>query len=385
MAHADNLRRHFPAVRTVAYLNTGTFGPLPDSAITAMKAALDAQLQQGRFAHETHATFAQVRREIREQLAALFHVKPEHFALVDSTTHAMNIVLWGLPLDRGDEIIYTNVEHPGSLLPVYIQKQRRGVVLKRLDVSLSEDELISNLQALLTSRTRVIVVSHVSYQTGQRLPIEKIAQLAHREGAYCLVDGAQGAGAEPLSLGGSDIDFYAFPGQKWLCGPDGTGALYIAPRLLHVLDPTYVGASTLEEPHLYNFSGDYLGAETARRYEHTHASLVNWVGFLESLKFLRVRVGWDYAFTRIHGLSGSLLDQLLDVKDVRLVTPREARVGIVSFQVQGMAADRFVEEAKSRAIDIRYIRERDLVRVCCGFYNNENDLQRLVNLLKVPR
>jgi L-cysteine/cystine lyase len=180
------------------------------------------------------------------------------------------------------------------------------------------------------------------------------------------------------------VDFYVIPGHKWLCGPDGTGAVYVRHSLLSVLDSTYAGEASLQASHLYNMSGHFIAADDARKLEHSAAALTNWIGFLESLKFLRIQVGWEYAFSRIHGLSGQLLDQLFDFNAVRIATPREARAGIVSFRVTGVSSRHFVEAARERDIDVQWIPERDLIRVSCGFYNSEDDLQRLCNLLKNP-
>jgi L-cysteine/cystine lyase len=384
MALVDNLRRHFPAVRRVVFLDTASSGLLPDATVIAMRDSLETQLAAGRAGEEYALLLDSVRQEVREQLSAVFGGNPDQYALVDSTAVAMNTVLWGLPLEAGDEVIFTDVLNQDALLPVYVQKQRRGIVLKRLDGTLPEVQLLTQLESLLTPRCKVVITCHVSPQTGQRLPIEKMSELAHSVGAYCLVDGSHGAGAEPISLPEADVDFYMIAGHKWLCGPDGTGALYVRRSLLTVLDTTYVGGASLQAPHLYNLSGHFIAADDARKLEPSAGALVNWIGFLESLKFLRIQVGWEYVFSRIHGLSGQLMEQLLDFHTVRIVTPREARAGIVSFRVAGVSSRRVVEAARERDIEVQCIPERDLVRVSCGFYNSEDDLQRLCNLLKNP-
>jgi len=381
VAHVDNLRRHFPAVRQVAYLNTGTFGVLPDAAVEAMHNALRWQLEEGRRAATYLPELRKVRQAVREELAQLFHVSSRSFALTESTTQAVNIVLWGLALQPGDEVIVTDVEHEGGLLPAFIQKHRRGVVVKSVRASAGADELMAAVQQAITPRTRLILCSHVSYATGHRLPIERLAQLAHAHHALILVDGAQGAGAEALDLSASDIDFYALPGQKWLCGPDGTGALYVHANAEAVLEPTYVGYPTLAEANAYGLHGSFLSGPDVARYEHTQVSLANWVGFLESLHMLRVTVGWDYAITRIHGLSGYLMDKLLDVPRVHILTPREARAGFVHFRMEGVLADAFVAAAAERSVDVKAMHTTNAVRVSTGFYNTEDDIDRLLAVL----
>lgn len=381
MAHVDNVRRHFAAVRTSTYLNTGTFGALPDVAMERMQQVVEIQFREGRL-NGYFSQLAGVRDQVREQIAHLLHAPVSSIALTESTTNGINIVVWGMLWHKGDEIVYTDIEHQGGMVPLFVQKQRQGVILKRIEVSRNPDETITHLQDALSPRTRLVVCSHISYETGQRLPVEQIAQVAHEAGALCLVDGAQGAGAEWFDVTASRIDFYSLPGQKWLCGPDGVGALYVHPDVMAHVDLTYAGSTSLRREHPHVQNGYILPDESARRYEATFVALTNWAGWLESLRFIRVQVGWDYAFSRIHGLSGTLLDQLLDVPGAEVVTPRDSRAGIVSFRLKDVPSERIVSDAHERGILIRSIPHRNLVRVSTGFYNAEDDISRLLNVLK---
>lgn len=382
MAYADNLRRHFPAVRQTAYLNTATYGALPDVTVSAMKETLDWQLTEGRSRDKYQSELTRVQSAVREHLAMLFHVSSLNFALTDGTTHALNIVLSGLPFRAGDEVIVTDIEHHGALLPVFQQKQKRGIVLKVAHGSTSGEELCMAVKKMITPRTRLLVVSHVSYLTGQRLPIEQLTQIAHEHQVLILIDGAQGAGAEEINLKELGCDFYAFSGQKWLCGPEGTGALYVDSRHFSLLDSTYVGSPTLLYPDAYALNGTYLSVLEARRYEHTRSNLVTWRGFLESLKMRKITIGEEYAYIRIHGLSGYLFDQLLDFANIKLWTPREARVGIVVFQIESTDVLQVAKELQQRSIDIRAIPRFKSIRVSPSFYNNEEDIDRLLRALK---
>jgi L-cysteine/cystine lyase len=381
MAHVDNLRRHFPALRRVVYLNTGSCGALPEETVEAMREALTAQLHEGRRGNSYWDTLLEMRQRVRAELAHLFHVDERSFVLTTSTTEALNIALWGLPLTHGDELFITDVEHPGAVLPVSIQRQRRGVNVRLLDGSLPSDELCAQFERRISPRTRVLVCSHVSYATGRRLPVERLTEIAHRHGVWVVVDGAQGAGAEAFDLAAANIDLYAFPGHKWLCGPEGTGALYVHPRLLDQLAPTFIGSASLRSGDAYTVDAHYLPAADARRYEHTLGDVISWLGWWQSLHFLRVTAGWDYVFSRTHGLSGQLMDALLDKSGLRIVTPRDQRVGLVHFTIDGVDANQVVREARARDVDIRAISERRLVRVSTAFYNSEDDIARLIHVI----
>ncbi|RIV28601.1 aminotransferase class V-fold PLP-dependent enzyme [Alicyclobacillaceae bacterium I2511] len=382
VALVDNLRRDFPALRQVTYLNTGSFGALPVAAAEQMKETMAQQCTEGR--EFVCSKLAEVQRDIREQLTSLFHVDANSWALTDSTAQGANAVLWGLALVQGDEILVTDNQHPEFLLPVFVQKQRRGVVVRRVQISSQLDIMMEALEAAVTSRTRLLVCSQVSYLTGHRLPVEKIIQWAHGRGILVLLDGSQGAGAEDLGLRELNADFYTFPGHKWLCGPEGTGALYVRQELVSMVEPTFVGTASLRHQMDWTSDGFYLPSERSNRFEYSTANMAVWVGWQESLKYLRIQTGWEYIFTRTKGLSGSLLDRLLDLPHVRVVTPRDARVGLVSFQVTGFSAARVVEAARQRGIQMKLLAAHNMVRVSTGFYNTEEELERLVGFLQSP-
>ncbi|WP_067930909.1 aminotransferase class V-fold PLP-dependent enzyme [Alicyclobacillus kakegawensis] len=381
MAHVDNLRRHFPVLRRVVYLNTGRAGALPDETAQAISEALAAQLHEGRRGDSYWQTLTQMRQLVRDELAHLFHVPETTFVLTNSTTEGIHLALWGIPLEPGDEILTTNVEHPEVGLPVAVQRQRRGVRIRVLDGTLPKDELCRQLEQRLTPRTRALVCSHVSYATGHRLPLEALVEVAHRYGLWVVVDGSQGAGAEPLDLGSLGVDLYAFPGHRWLCGPQGTGALYVRADRLEELEATLVGPAAVRDPAAWTPDGHYLPAASARRFEHTEGEVSAWLGWWHSLRFLRVTAGWEYVFSRTHGLSGMLMDKLLDLPGVTLATPRDQRAGLVHFALEGVGLDVVLREARSRDIDIQTIPERGLVRVSTAFYNTEDDILRFAQAL----
>lgn len=380
MAHADNVRRYFPAIRQATFLNTGTFGLLPEVAVQTMQSALADQLTRGR-GTRYYGDLASVKDKIREQLANLLDAPSECFALTDSTTDAMNIVTNGLHWQPGDEVIVTDAEYPGAMVSLFALCERRDVTLRVVDGALPEEEFMRQLERVLSPRTRLCVVSHVSFQTGQRMPVENIARMAHRYGAHLLVDGAQGAGADAISLRNSEVDFYALPGQKWLCGPDGTGALYVRADLFSVLRPVSQSYTSVKAVDAYNWTGSYLSWADARRFEHTTIGLERLMGWYESLQLMRVTIGWDFVFSRIHGMSGYLMDRLLDFDFVRVLTPRDSRAGLIVFQLQNQTAETFVKQARERDIVVRSISERRAVRVSTGCYNSEEDLDRVVQLV----
>ncbi len=379
MAHVDNLRRNFPALRYVTYLNTGSYGCLPDVSVQAMQKALEQQLQEGRNSAHFDAVET-VKQQVREELGRHLGANAESFALTHNTTEALNLALWGLNLRPGDELLLSDIEHPAALLPAITLRLRQGIQLKQFSALGSEDELLRSLEQQVTPHTKAVICSHVSASTGHVLPIARISEWCRAHRVLLIVDGAQSAGAIPIDLTDLQVDFYAFPGQKWLSGPDGTGALYMHPRHLDELLPTIVGRPALRSQDAFDRAGYYLPAAGASRFEHDSTGLASWQGWLEALRYLRVTAGLDYVYSRIHGLSGELFDGLLDLETIRIHTPREARAGLIHFELPAVPAAKVVAQARERQIDIRATGQ--LVRVSTGWYNTSDDLERLFRCLK---
>ncbi len=382
MAHVDNLRRYFPAIRESTYLNTGTFGLLPEVTVEAMKEQLTVQLEQGRKPECYFPELLEVQQSVREQLAYMFHAAPDHFALTDSATHGVNIVLSGIEFHPGDEVIVTDTEHPGTLLPIFNQKYRSHIGIRIASATHGRDALCASVESQMNSRTRLLVVSHVSHVTGFRLPIEQLTQIAHRNHVWILIDGAQGAGVESLDLTTLGCDFYALSGQKWLCGPDGTGALYIRKELLPLLELSYTGLNTLKSPDAYSLTGQFVSKYSSLRYEHSSVNRVGWQGLLKSIQFLRNMVGLDYVYSRISGLTAMLIDELLSLNGVEMVTPRDSRGGLVHFRFRTTDVVKLADELQSRQIIVKPIPQTQSIRVSPHFYNTESDILRMINVLK---
>jgi L-cysteine/cystine lyase len=228
----DEGRALFPVLEHIAYLNAGTFGPLARPTREAIAGQLRRDLEHGRSGKPYIEQMQAARATLRGLFAALVGAAPERGALTYSTTDGCNIVLAGLGLQPGDEIVTTDAEHFGLAGPVFTSGAT--VRVARVD-GLGPEELLDAIVAKVTPRTRLLAVSHVLWTTGITLDVWALRE---RTGVPVLVDGAQSAGAIPVDVGG--LDYYTVSGQKWLCGPDTTGALYIADvESLRVARPAY--------------------------------------------------------------------------------------------------------------------------------------------------
>ncbi len=345
----EEARAQFPVFERRAYLNAGSSGPLPQAAVDAVRARLDRDLAEGRSGKAYIEEIFELRERVRGGIAAVLATSPELVALVESTTRGCQVVVAGLRLGADDEIVTTDQEHFGLLGQLHGSGAR--VVVAEAD----EDALL----AAVTPQTRLIAVSHVLWTTGRRLDLMR---LRRADGPPLLVDGAQSAGAIPVDLAGAD--FYTVSAQKWLCGPDPSGGLWVRdPERLRVALPSSFSPESHDEP-----DGSFVPKEGARRFDS------GWIGApaLKGLEAaLRVHPEWRYdAAAKAAARCRELLTPL------EVVTP-PGQSTVVSFSPPGDPTALVAALAEAGVV-VRELPGRNLVRVSCGWWTSEEDLRRLV-------
>jgi L-cysteine/cystine lyase len=370
--HVARLRRQLPATLHAAYFNTGTCGPLPTATFRAMQEAARLDYEQGRIGTAAMERHAEFRTAARSAFARLVHADAEDIALTHHTGEGLNIVLAGFTWQAGDEIITSDSEHSSLQLPLTVLSRRYGVVVREVA---AHGDAAAAVRAAITSRTRLVALSHVSYATGVQLPLAAIVEAAHTRQIPVLVDAAQSAGAIPLNLPELGVDYYAMPGQKWLCGPEGTGALYVRRGRCDELANTFVGYYSV-----------MAGAETfqphpgARRFEVGGQNLVDLAGIHASLSWLEDTVGLDFAYARTANLAAAARERLASCPGLTVLTPAPA-AGLVSFTVDGVPPADVVKTLAADQIIIRSVAKPACCRVATGFYNTEDELDRLATAL----
>lgn len=365
------LRAHFPALQRGIYVNTGTAGPMSDTVAQAMAGTLARQLAQPRTGPEYFAEVGEVKTGLRRRLAGLLRCDDSELALTHNTTEGMNFITLGVNWTAGDEAVTTNVEHPGALLPLWVVKERYGVTVKTADVARAPENAAEAVMRHVTPRTKLISLSHVSYSTGDVLPVAEIAAAARDRGVLVLVDGAQSFGALPLDMAEIGADFYSVPGQKWLCGPEGTGALYSRQEVLSQIRTTFASYGTMDA---FNDYGGFLVKADGRRFEQGTMQLADLAGHASACEFLTETVGEDRAYKHIGELASLAIDRLLSVRGVTVITAPSRHAGLVTFTVTDHDPAEFARDLAGRGILARSIPRPAAVRLSLGYFNTVDEV-----------
>jgi L-cysteine/cystine lyase len=370
------LREALPSTAAGIYLNTGSAGPLPRETAKAMAEAEAWELRTGRADVNFWNDSLERMAEARASVAAILGCAPANVALSHSATDGMNVAAGVLDWQPGDRVVTTNLEHAGGLGPLWLLRERRGVDLAIADLGLGADPaaIVAAFDRAITPATRLVAVSHVSFATGALMPVREIAELAHARGALVAVDGAQAVGAVPLNAEDLGVDLYAVPGQKWLLGPEGVGALYCAPSVLDRPLMTSAGWASFESIDL---TAQAKLWPDARRFESSTWHQPSVLGFARSTAWLSMYVGWQWIHERIARLAREAADMLAEVPGVELLTPRDNMAGLVTFRIAGWKSGPALRELSQRTLCIaRTIPPLDAIRISVGFFNTEGELRR---------
>jgi L-cysteine/cystine lyase len=355
---AAALRASFPVLERTAFLNAGSDGPLPRVAVDATRATLDRALADGRRVEHFHA-----RRDTADALRALYAellaARVEDIALTTSTSEGLARVIIGLGLGPGDEVLTAEHEHPGLLGPLKAASLR-GVTVREGPLATLADHV--------TERTTIVACSHVGWSTGT-LADPRLADT----GVPLVLDGAQGIGAVPVDVAALGCAAYSGAGQKWLCGADGTGMLW--------LEPAFAERVAAGAPPYASFVDTALGLRSdlhpdARRYDTPSLALELLVCSLESTRLLG-SFGWD----AVHARAAGLAEQLARKLATRGFTVGErGATTLVSWE------DPEPEATSARlageGIIIRHLPGTPYVRASVGAWNDETDLDRLLEALR---
>ncbi len=352
-------RSRFPVFARHAYLNAGTFGPLARATLTALEITRAWEAEHGRGGRVYFDEMLARRERVRALLAEQVRVPADRVALTTSTTQGVQTVVLGLGLGPDDEVVTTDSEHFGLAGPLLGARVRLRIArVRELPVAATFDAL----RALVTPRTRLLALSAVSWVDGRLFPWR---ELQEETGIPVLVDGAQSAGI--LDVDASLADFYTVSAQKWLCGPDGTGALYVRdPEALQPRLAAYPAAAAYDLA-----AGTWEPKEGAARFDPVFAPAGTLAGLEASLTDLP-----EGRFERARELAELYRATLAD-SGLEVVT-EPGQAALVSFRTRGDATET-VASLYDRGVVVRELPNTGLLRASVGWWNDETDLERLVD------
>ncbi len=364
----DHLREQLPATQSVAYLNAGSFGPLPQVALDAMleQDTYDAEFRQD---VDHWDRLQQLQIGARDAISELTGVTRDQVALMHTTHEALNACLWGLDLQSGESIITTDEEHPGLLVPLRHMRHRRGTEVRTIAWSDDDTELVDRIVAAADERTRAVTLSHVSWKSGRTAPLRMIRD-ALPDPVRLIVDGAQSGGV--FAVDPTDgWDAYSVSGQKWPCGPSGSGGLALRDpeswlptygAYMQVTDFTDILASPLEP--------------TARRLEMSQEALSPLAGLAASVRWIVTEVGLQRVFAHARACNARARE-LLEAGGVDLTT-LHGSAHLLAVDLPG--ADRIATELYADGYLIRSLTTERL-RLSFGFWNTAAEVEGCIEAL----
>ena len=422
----DNHRQQFPALANKAYFNYGGQGPLPEPALDAIYQAYKRVQLGGPFSGEVGAWVVQEAMLTRRAIASELTVPPETIALTEDVTVGCNIALWGIDWKAGDHLLLSDCEHPGIVASV-MELQRRfniEVSVCPLAATLNEGDPVAVIADSLRPNTRLLVISHILWNTGQVLPLAEIVKVCHEppltppgqgggqeefslvqgDGSEdlsliqgggqeelpaknykvrVLVDAAQSVGVLPLNLIESGVDFYAFTGHKWWCGPEGLGGLYVSAEALADLHPVFIGWRGI----VTDANAKVLGWKPgSQRYEIATSAYPLYAGLRSAIALQHEWGTIEERYAEICRLSKYLWERLSELPDVECLRTSAPEAGLVSFRLMNkMPHHELVALWEKQGIMVRTIPSLDCVRACVHYFTTEAEIDKLVGAIAIAK
>ncbi|MFZ9754197.1 MAG: aminotransferase class V-fold PLP-dependent enzyme [Cyanobium sp.] len=382
------LRALMPALAGKTYFNYGGQGPLPSPSLEAMVSTWQRLQELGPFSGAVGPFLASTVEGLRQRLARWLGVTPQRLSFTENVTSGCLLPLWGLPWRPGDSLLIGDGEHPGVVAGLQELARRHDLRLTSLPVqglrggeAATTSAVLAALEQALTPQTRLVVLSHLLWNSGQLMPIAAVAErlAAHPRHPWLLVDGAQSFGSVPLGAAAAVADLYACTGHKWCCGPEGLGVVALSERVLAEARPTLVGWRSLADES----SGQASFHRDGRRFEVATSCTPLFAGLDRSLALLEAEGSAEQRLERLRRSSGALWEGLGRIPGVRPLLEVPPPAGLVSFTVAGQAPEALVRRFGERAIWLRSLPDPPCLRACTHITTTADEVDRLLSELQL--
>ena len=371
-----------PALTGKHYFNYGGQGPLPNDSLAAMVACWQKLQQLGPFGRDVWPWLNLELSALRKALSQLCEVPPQRITLTENVSSGCVLPLWGLPFAAGDRLLISNAEHPGVVAACRELARRQGLAIDFFPVQQvrSDSELLEALNQGLQARTRLVVLSHLLWNTGVVMPIAAVAQQlqAKQNQPWLLVDAAQSVGSIELGDAAAQADIYAFTGHKWCCGPEGLGAVVLSERLLAESNPTLIGWRSLSNES----EGSSSWHKDGRRFEVATSCVPLGAGLRRSLQLLENCGDAGQRHGRICGLSSRLWHGLTTIEGVEpLLEAGPPQSGLVSFRMHNQKPAELVNYLADAGLHLRSLDDPACLRACTHITSTEAEIDLLLEHL----
>lgn len=367
-------RSLIPLTGHYIHMNHAGVSPMTQRSAAAIENVIEAALNRP---YRAGAALEAADR-VRSLVARLINCSPDGVALTRSTAHGICLIAQGLDWKRGDNVVGAQWEYPANVYP-WMALADRGVEFRQAK-PIGGRILPEAVFSLVDSRTRVVALSHVEFWNGFRVDVDAIGDECRRRGILFSVDVMQSVGALRLDMGRMPIDFCAAGAGKWLLGPPGIGFCYFAPLALEQVRPGIVGVISVANHQQY-FDIDFKLVPTARRFEESVVSMLDTAALGAALELL-LEVGPETIENRVLELSARLAGGLAE-HDYELIEPwprkRAESSGIVSFRKPGSTHHEVLRDLNAARVVARS--HRDFVRLSPHFYNTEEEIDRVLEVL----
>ena len=321
------VQRQFDINEDKCYLNNAGLGPTSTYVLEKVISSLKSNNNRITTGHGEISA-------VREKVSSFLNISPSEIAITRNSTEGMNIIANSIPLEKGDEVLISSDEHIGGSAPWLAMHKESAVRITILPLDRRIDRL-DQIKKAISSKTKVVSVSHVLCTTGEILPVKEIADYCKQNGIIFCIDGAQSFGMIPIDLSDIDPDFYTTCGHKWLYGPLGTGVLFINKRMLPSCKTQYVGAYSDSKFDLSTKTLEYKNS--ADRLEYGTRDSSNIVGLGAAVDFIN-NIGIKEIQKRGKELSLYFLNRIDQTPHIKVITPIEEGKynSIISIKIEGI-------------------------------------------------
>ena len=382
-------RQHFPALANKAYFNYGGQGPMPQVSLEAIKRSYECVQQEGPFSGAVNAWVIGEAIATRSAIASELNVPAEAIALTEDVTVGCNIAFWGIDWKPGDHLLLSDCEHHGIVATAMELQRRFNIEISTcpLMATLNQGDPVAVIAEHLRPNTRLLAISHILWNTGQVLPLGEIVKVCHNSPistlkngrVRVLVDAAQSVGVLPLNLIDLGVDFYAFTGHKWWCGPEGLGGLYVSAEALPDLHPTFIGWRSIVTDKNAN---PIVWQEGSQRYEIATSAYPLYAGLREAIALHHQWGTIEERYQEICRLSQYLWERLSEIDRVNCLRKSPPEAGLVAFELtNGQPHNQLVKFLEKQSCMVRTILSPNCVRVCVHYFTLEAEIDKLVDAI----